>query len=70
MGRKGERMAKGIDYVKSAEEAGEILLKLMDTPQLRSVRFTFEAGINSVPTVSYDVSRFIAPLKDAEATEA
>ena len=70
MGRKGERVAKGIDYVKSAEEAGEILLKLMDTPQLISVRFTFEAGVNSVPTVSYDVSRFIAPLKDAEATEA
>ena len=59
-------MAKGIDYVKSAEEAGEILLKLMDTPQLRSVRFTFEAGTNGVPMVSYDVSRFITPLKETE----
>ena len=61
-------MAKGIDYVKSAEEAGEILLKLMDTPQLRSVRFTFEAGVNGLPTVSYYVSRFITQLKE-EPTE-
>ena len=65
--RKDERVAKGIDYVKSAEEAGKILLKLMDTPQLISVRFTFEAGINGVPMVSYDVSSFIAPLKEEQA---
>lgn len=52
-----------VDYVGSAEEAARLLVNLMDTPKLRSLRFTFMADVNGVPTVDYRVERFVYPEK-------
>ena len=45
--------------MRSAEEAASILVDLMNTPKLRSLRFTFLADTQGVPTVDYHLERFV-----------
>ena len=44
--------------VQNGETAAQILLDLMQTPQLSRLKFEFEVGIEGLPFVKYTVERF------------
>lgn len=44
--------------VQDESEAVKILHEIMQTPQLRSVHFTFDVGVGFGPIVRYEVERF------------
>lgn len=44
--------------VQSGETAAQILLDLMQTPQLSRLKFEFECGDDQLPFVKYTVERF------------
>lgn len=44
--------------VQSGETAAQILLDLMQTPQLSRLNFEFEVGVERLPFVKYTVERF------------
>ena len=46
-----------IKIVRNADEACEILKYLMETPQLVSLHFEFDIGVDGVPMVDYRIKR-------------
>lgn len=44
--------------VQNGETAAQILLDLMQTPQLSRLKFEFEVGVERLPFVKYTVERF------------
>lgn len=44
--------------IKNADEACDILKSLMETPQLVSLHFEFDIGVDRSPMVDYRIKRF------------
>jgi hypothetical protein len=44
--------------IRNADEACDILKSLMETPQLVSLHFEFDIGVNGGPIVDYRIKRF------------
>jgi hypothetical protein len=56
--------------IRNADEACEILKSLMETPQLVSLHFEFDIGVNGGPIVDYRIKRFADRFtEDAEDGE-
>lgn len=56
--------------IRNADEACEILKSLMETPQLVSLHFEFDIGVDRSPMVDYRIKRFAYGLtEDAEEGE-
>lgn len=57
--------------IRNADEACEILKSLMETPELVSLHFEFDIGVNGGPIVDYRIKRFAYRYteEEEEATE-
>ena len=58
----------GRKIIRNADEACDILKSLMETPQLVSLHFEFDIGVDSSPMVNYRIKRF-AYMYTEEAEE-
>lgn len=52
--------------VQSGETAAQILLDLLQTPQLSRLNFEFEVGVDRLPFVKYTVERFAVDVDQEE----
>lgn len=44
--------------IKNADEACDILKSLTETPQLVSLHFEFDIGVDKIPMIDYRIKRF------------